>query len=374
MAVQIRSVSQACFQRRWLVAAAALGLIGTAGCAQGDAADKTPRGIVVNLGGRIAVLEDINAKAKIVAERPEGTERLDVYQLTESRQLASGQILGIQDGSVVAIDAHTPQKAVVLAPATSWFPASRENAVWAVTEEPAATGCAGDKLPESVRARFTMTEHAVSGRPSRRTLALPCGLQPIAETSKGILAHQTTGDVPASGNAKTAQTRIVLLNKNATAIDQVLEESATILSAAGPRVVWKQDDCNAATCVKAYDTGTKAAPKVPTCAKGYPVGRGVLDQSGRWYASAIHADDGTHLAVLDLAQNKCTDLGDNQSLSDNNDLNADVAATWTKFSLLVLDARSGSLTSINAPSGKQEARDQDLDITQGAQVWGALTE
>ncbi|MBN0049094.1 hypothetical protein JS756_34450 [Streptomyces actuosus] len=346
--------------------------MGAAGCAQDDVADEGPRGIVLDLGGRVAVLDDINAKTKIVAERPDGTERLDVYRLTDSRQLASGQILGIQNGSVVAVDPRAPQKAVVLAPATSWFPATTENTVWAVTEEPAATACTGDEIPESVRARFTITEQAISGRPSGRTLTLPCGLQPIAETPLGILAQQTVRDVPASGNAKTAQTRIVVLDTNATAVDQVFDESATILSTAGSRLLWKQDECDGTTCVKAYDTGTKATT-VPTCAKGSLVGRGVLDRTGRWYASAIQSDDGTHLAVLDLARNKCTDLGSNPSLSDNNDLNGDVAASWSRFNLLVLDARSGSLTSIDAESGKKVVRDQALDVTQGAQVWGALT-
>ncbi|WP_327686140.1 hypothetical protein [Streptomyces sp. NBC_00467] len=340
---------------------------------QDKAEDQQATGIVINLGGRVAVLDDINAKPKIVADRPEGTERLDVYKLTDPRQLPSGQILGIQDGSVVAIDPQAPQKAVTLTSATRWFPSVQNTQVWAINEEPVTTGCEGETIPESVRARFSMTELAVSGGPSRRTLVLPCGLEPFAETSKGIIAQQTTEDDPVSGNATVARTRVVLLDKNATAVSQVLEESATILAAAGSRTVWKRDNCNGAACLKLHDTETKAVRKAPTCTAGELVGRGAFDQSGRWYASAVRGNNGYHLALLDLDQDKCKDLGSNTNLSGNHDLDADVTATWSQSNLLVLDSLSGSLTSVSALSGKQEARDQDLDVSEGAQVWGTLT-
>ncbi|MEU3746777.1 MULTISPECIES: hypothetical protein [Streptomyces] len=345
-----------------MVLAAALG---AAGCSEGD--EGPPRGIVVNLGGRIAVLDKIDSQPDIVVERPEGTERLDVYKLTAPRQLETGHIIGISDGSVVAIEPAKPEQQVLLGPATSWFPTADGKKIWAVSEEPADTACAGQQTSASVQSRFTVTEYETSGRPSQRTHTLQCGLRPLAETDQGIVAAQTTTE----DDTSRARTNLVLLGSDTTTVRQSLAQDAVLLAVGGHRLIWKQNDCDGAECMKVYDAQEKDTANAPQCAQGETVGRGSLDATGRWYASTIRSDGGYRLAVLDLDEDSCKDLGTNAALAGNQDLDGPLSGTWSKANLLVLDSATGALTSFNAASGKEVRRPKNLDVTDDGQVWGA---
>ncbi|WP_158071160.1 hypothetical protein [Streptomyces sp. CB03234] len=220
---------------------------------------------MLNLGGRIAVLDSIDAKPTIVAAR----------------------------------------KTRLLGPAAAWFPAADNDKTWAVTEEPAATACSGKKLPPSVQARFTITEHDTSGSPSRTKLSLPCGMEPVAQTPQGLLVHRTTEDTAGTGNGKIALTDIVLLDKQAQSVTQVIAKYATVLSTAGTRVVRKQNDCKSSACVNVYSIDDKKSKAAPRCEAGDAAGRGAIDASGRWYATAVGSGEAYQVAVLDLEANKC---------------------------------------------------------------------
>ncbi|WP_309049847.1 hypothetical protein [Streptomyces sp.] len=368
MAVQNHSARTSPWWRHRLTAVVLAAALGTAGCTEGD--ESAPRGIVVNLGGRIAVLDKIDSEPDIVVERPEGTERLDVYKLTAPRQLTTGHIIGISDGAVVAIEPAKPEQQALLGPATSWFPTADGKKIWAVSEEPAATACAGQQTPASVNSRFTVTEYDTSGRPSQRTHTLQCGLQPLAETDQGIVAAQTTTE----DDTSRARTDLVLLDSDTMTPRQSLAQDAVLLAAGGHRLIWKQTDCDGAACMKAYDAQDKGTANAPQCTQGEAVGRGSLDATGRWYASAIRVDGGYRLAVLDLDEDSCKDLGTNTALAGNQDLDGPLSGTWSKSNLLVLDSATGALTSFNAVSGKQDRRLKNLDVTDDGQVWGARTD
>ncbi|MGA5067262.1 hypothetical protein ACPB9E_26420 [Streptomyces exfoliatus] len=344
--------------------------LGVAACSQAGQGESSSHGIVVNLGGRIAVLDGIDAEPEVVADHPEGTERLDVYRLTAPKQLADGHIVGILDGTLVAIDPKAPDRQVVLGPATSWFAAADGSSVWAVTEEPAATVCSGQAGAESVRSRFSVSDFPVSGRPAQKTYALPCGLRPFAETPHGIAALQVS-----HVDSNREHTDVVLLNADATAVRQRLARDSSSLAAEGRRILWRESSCGGPTCVKVYDSKTMKTATAPGCPAGTIVGRGTLDATGRWYASAISTDDGFRLAVLDLERGGCEDLGRNASLDDNQDLDGgSLSGSWAGANLLVLDSVNGALTSYNAVSGKQLERKKSLDVSGVAQVWGARTE
>ncbi|WP_158827830.1 hypothetical protein [Streptomyces sp. NRRL S-118] len=367
-----RTVPAGITRRRLLTATTVVGaLVLVSGCGQGDGGSTTAGGIVLNLGGRIAVLDSIDAKPKIVVERPEGTEKLDVYRLAAPRQLANGRIAGVQDGSLVTVSPDTPEKTRLLGPAAAWFPAADNEKSWAVTEEPAATACGG-KLPPSVQSRFTITEHDTSGRPSRTKLSLPCGMAPVAQTPQGLLAHRTTEDAAGTGNGKIALTDIVLLDKKAQSVTQVIAKNATVLSTAGPRVVWKQNDCKGASCVNVYSIDDRKSKPAPRCEAGDAAGRGAIDGSGRWYATAVGSGEAYQVAILDLETGKCQEAGTYPTAAGTEiDLEGALSATWSQSRLLVLDTESGALTSFDAATGKQEKRKDGLDVSKGAQVWGA---
>ncbi|MGA5197467.1 hypothetical protein [Streptomyces exfoliatus] len=373
MAVRNHFARTGPWRRCWPAAIALVSILGVAGCTQGDArqGESPPQGIVLNLGGRIALLDDFNSEPEVVADRPAGTEHLDVYRLTAHRQLVGGQIVGILDGAVVAIDPKSPGQQVVLGPATSWFPAADGSSVWAVTPEPAAGACAGQHVAESVRSRFRVSRFPLSGRPAQKTYELPCGLRPFAETPQGIAALQVTH---VGGHRE--HTDLVLLNADATAVRQRIAQDSSSLAAEGRRILWRESSCGGArTCIKLYDSQGMKTATAPRCAEGTTVGRGTLDATGRWYASAISTDDGFRLAVLDLERGSCKDLGRNASLDDNQDLDGgSLSGSWARANLLVLNSINGAFTSYNAVSGEQVERKKSLDVSGVAQVWGARTE
>ncbi|MFG3510358.1 hypothetical protein ACGF5F_33235 [Streptomyces sp. NPDC047821] len=373
MSMTPRTVAAHTVRRRLLTTATAVGaLMLTSGCGLGDDESTAAEGIVLTLGGRIAVLDSIDTKPKIVAERPEGTEKLDVYRLAAHRQLANGRIAGVQEGSLVTISPDSPDKARLLGPAAAWFPAADNEKAWAVSEEPATIACSGKKLPPSVQARYTITEHDTSGSPPRTKFSLPCGIEPVAETSQGVLAHRTTEGAAGTGNGKIALTDIVLLDKKAQSVVQVIAQNATVLSAAGPRVVWKQNGCKAASCVNVYSIDDKKSKPAPRCEAGDAAGRGAIDGTGRWYATAAGSGEAYQVAIFDLEANKCQEAGTYPSAAGNEiDLEGALSATWSQSRLLLLDTESGALTSFNAATGKQEQRKGTLDVSKGAQVWGA---
>ncbi|MEU7007897.1 hypothetical protein [Streptomyces sp. NPDC046332] len=348
-----------------------LTLVAATGCSQDSSDEKSAKGIVLDLGGEIAVLKDFDSKPEIVGYRPEGTETLDTYRLTSPGQLASGDIVGIRDGGAVAISPDEPGKATLLAEATAWFPSVDSGKVWVVTEQARATACPGEQVPTTVRARYTIAEHETSGRPARRVLPLPCGMQPVAQTSGGIVAQQTTGDDAVSGTAARARTSVVMLDKSG-AVGSVVAKDSTVVAAHADRIVWRPDDCTAASCTKVYNVQTKKSQNAPVCEAGDSVGTGALAAGGRWYATAIRTDSGNHLGVLDLERNSCRDLGPFSALEQTTDVDKELGAMWSGSNLFLLDQRTGELVEHNAPTGRVEQRREPLTVTNGAQVWGAL--
>ncbi|WP_307054255.1 hypothetical protein [Streptomyces achromogenes] len=352
-----------------------LGASGLSACDNGsDSAAGTapPQGIVLDLDGQVAVLPTVGSRPKVVGPRPEGTEKLDAYQLDNPRQLASGRIAAIRRGSLVAISPGTPTRATLVAPASDWFVSSDGQHVWAVTEEPAATACAGAESAQGVTARYTAAEHETNGRPSHHILKLPCGYEPVADTPKGVLAQQTTDSTSPSGNGSRSITRIVIMNAAATSATHTLTEDGTIIDAAKQRVVWHDDNCSRGSCFNVYDTDSGKSSALPACLENQPVGVGELDSSGRWYTTIEQTADSKRLAVIDLEKGSCKDLGNFPSLElGDANLNSALPVAWTGANLVVLDTQSGELTSYNAVSGKSEERVR-LSVGDGAQVWGAL--
>ncbi|MET9078624.1 hypothetical protein ABZX95_42365 [Streptomyces sp. NPDC004232] len=332
----------------------------------GDSTSSAPHDVVVDLGGEVAVLKDLNAQPRIVGARPPGAEDADAYRLDSPRQLASGEVVGVRDGGVVAIEPRTPGRAVLLGQASAWFPSADGKDLWAVTEESADTACAGQELPQSVSARYTATRYETSGRPSRTKLTLPCGMKPVADTPKGLLAERTTGDT-GTGSGGRAVTDIVVLNARADAATKTIATNASAVAAAGNRVIWRDDACNTGSCTHFYDAGERKSNRVPSCKAGDTVGVGTLDPSGRWYASILRSNK---LAILDLDKGTCREP-DALATTNSSDVDATFAAAWSGQHLMLLDQRSGTLVSADASSNNVHKRSKPLSVVNQAQIWGA---
>jgi hypothetical protein len=325
---------------------------------------------VLDLGGEVAVLDDLDASPRIVGPRPAEAENADAYRLAGPRRIASGEIVGIRDGGVVAIEPSEPGRAVLLGEAAAWFPSADGERLWAVTEEPADTACAGQDLPRSVSTRYTVSTYETSGRPSRTTLKLPCGLRPVADTSQGLLAARTTGDVGAGGTGVRAVTDIVVLNARADTVAATVATDAGFVAAAADRVIWRDDTCGKTNCTHVYDLDKRNSADAPTCKSGDTVGVGTLDPSGRWYASDLRTD---HLAILDLNRNTCQEI-DELPAPDTSDLEETFGLAWSGQNLLLLDQRSGTLASIDASTHKVVKRARPLPVVNQAQIWSAATD
>ncbi|MEW2297500.1 hypothetical protein ABZ719_33170 [Streptomyces sp. NPDC006743] len=317
----------------------------------------------------MAVLKDLNARPRIVGERPAGAEDADAYRLGSPRQLASGVVVGIRDGGVVAIEPRTPGQAVLLGQASAWFPSADGKHLWAVTEEPADTACTGQELPQSVSVRFTVSRYETSGHPSRTKLTLPCGMRPVADTPEGLLAERTTGDAGGTGSGARAVTDVVVLNARADAAVTTVATNASAVASADNRVIWRDDACDTGKCTHSYDVGKRKSKPVPACTGGDTEGVGTLDPSGRWYASVLGSD---RLAVLDLDEGKCGEI-DALSATESSDLEQTFAFAWAGENLMLLDQRSGALTSVDASSNKIDQRSEPLSVVNQAQIWGAGT-
>jgi hypothetical protein len=350
----------------------ALGVLAAFGAACGPGnsdSQSPPRDIVLNLGGEVATLKDLEARPQVIGARPAGADSADAYRLASPRQMASGDVVGIRDGGVVAIQPDKPSRAVLLGQASAWFPSSDGKQLWAVTEEPAETACAGQQVPKSVSARFTVHKYETTGRPARTTLALACGLQPIADTSRGLLAMRTTGDAETTSTGARAVTDIVLLNSRGDAATETIATNASVVSASSQRVIWRNDTCSKSNCTYAYEVDPKKSIPVPSCKAGDTVGVGTLDPSGRWYVTALRAN---RLAILDLDENTCRDLDTPpEQDSSNSDLGETFTTTWAGPNLLLLDQRTGTLASINAATGTSDQRTDPLPVTNQAQFWSA---
>ncbi|WP_159025171.1 hypothetical protein [Streptomyces sp. MUSC 125] len=341
-----------------------------AACGPGDGSQSSaPHDVVVDLGGEVAVLKDLNSHPRIVGSRPAGAENADAYRLDSPRQLASGEVVGIRDGGVVAIEPSTPGRAVLLGQASAWFPSAEGKQLWAVTEESADTACAGQELPQSVSARFTVSKYETSGHPSRTKLTLPCGMRPVADTSRGLLAERTTGDTGGTGTGGRAVTNIVVLNARADTATKTIATNASVVAAASNRVIWRDDACNTGSCTHSYDVDKPKSDHAPSCKGGDTVGVGTLDPSGRWYASVLRSN---HLAVLDLDQGTCHEV-DALPTTNAGDLDQTFAVAWSGQNLMLLDQRSGVLASMDASSTEIDKRSKPLSVVNQAQIWGAGT-
>ncbi len=361
------SVTAAARRSRVLVGLAVLVTLAAA-CGPGDDGDgqQPPRDLVVNLGGEVSVLEDLDARPRVVGPRPSGAEDADAYRLASPRQLSSGEIVGIRDGGVVAIEPREPGRAVLLGEAGAWFPSSDGERLWAVNEQAADTGCTGQELPQSVSVRFTVSKYETSGRPSRTTLTLPCGMRPIADTPRGLLAERTTGDAGSTGAGVRAVTDVVILNSRADAATETIATGAAVVAASGNHVIWRDDACRTDGCTHVYDLDRRKSVRTPSCESGDPVGVGTLDPGGRFYVSDLRTD---RLAILDLERGTCREP-DEPAAPDAGDLERTFAAAWSGQSLMLLDQRSGKLTVVDAADGKVDQRAEPLPVVNQAQIWG----
>ncbi|MEV6617287.1 hypothetical protein AB0N31_26230 [Streptomyces sp. NPDC051051] len=363
--------------RRRCGALLALGLVTAMATACGPGEDdgdsrSAPHDIVVNLGGEVVVLDDLNASPRVVGPRPAGAENADAYRLAGPRQLASGQIIGIRDGGVVAIEPSKPGTAVLLGQAGAWFPAADGKRLWAVTEEPADTACNGLDLPQSVVARYTVTRYETSGRPSRTTSKAACGLRPVADTSRGLLALRTTGDTGGGGTGVRAVTDLVLLDDRANTATETVATNASLVATAGNRVIWRDDTCGKGTCTHVYDLDKRKNAPAPSCEGGDTVGVGTLDPSGHWYLSALRTN---RLAILDLNDNTCQEQElDALPAAGSSDLDETFGIAWSGPHVLLLDQRSGALTAVDASHHKTDKRTEPLPVGNQAQIWSASTE
>ncbi|MEU3687908.1 hypothetical protein [Streptomyces narbonensis] len=353
----------------WL--AAVLGALVLTGCSSDEPQAAPPRGIVLNLGGSIGILDEIDSPVKIAAKRPaDAKPGEDIYTLTEQSQLSSGEIVGIDDGTLVSLEPVRPERATVLGPAVTWFPSQQEHKAWAVTEQPAPTACAGEDLPESVTARYAVRQHNLSGRPGPEGYALPCGIRPLADSAQGVIGLLTMTDDSSAGNAKKARTDVVLLDAKTHRPTRTLARNASVVSTGPSRVIWRQEDCGKSGCITAYDTAANKNTPLPDCTAGTPAGRGVISADGRWYATALTTTTAAnHLAVLDLAEGDCKDLGQQANLSGT-DLDGPLEVAWSQTNLLTLDTTNGALANFNAASGQKTDRKSNLSITGTAQIWG----
>jgi hypothetical protein len=354
-------------------AVVAVGLL-TGACSV-DATEQPAENMVLNLGGQVVRLDGLDARPEVIGGYPAGGEGIDVYTLTDPRQMPSGEVVGIRDGTAVAIDLDDVEKATVLAPAVDWFPAAAEQRIWAVTEPEDDTACDRGDLPKTARSRVQVAEHDTDGRPARRTLTLPCGVDPIADTAAGIVAERITDEIPGKGNAATAQTAVVLLDDSGRP-ERVIAESGTVLAAAGHRIVMSTELCAEETCTETgaavYDTETKERQALPQCAADGFSGQGIIDATGRWYAAAVGAGDGRpSLSVVDLEERSCQDLGSFPGLSEGTDMPDDLSAVWSGAHLVLLDPSSGDVVTHNVLSDETARRKRPVDVTNGGQVWGA---
>ncbi|MDI2129188.1 hypothetical protein [Yinghuangia seranimata] len=319
------------------------------------------------MDGDILVLDRTDAEPRTVVARPDGVDvaagRL-AADFAGRRQLPAGDLVGLRDGTLISVVVGKPEEAVLLAPASSWFAGADGTVVWAVTQAPPDQACAGEQVPEPLRRQFAMNDFAPNGRPGRHAVVLPCGFEPVADTPQGVVAQRATAAAP--------RPALVVMDRQGTAAAATVTEDGEALAAAGTRVVWKDNGCAREPCTQVYDTAKGRSAPLPACAAGPVAGRGVIDATGRRYAGIVRAADGSRLAVLDLDGGTCTDLGPVGLTPADNDLDHAVAASWSGANLLVLDSRTGALTSHNAATHRTETRARPLRITEGAQVWGAL--
>ncbi|MEU0603664.1 hypothetical protein ABZ484_36390 [Streptomyces sp. NPDC006393] len=164
-------------------------------------------------------------------------------------------------------------------------------------------------------------------------------------------------------------TDIVVLNARVDAAVTTIATNASVVASADNRVIWRDDACSTGKCTRSYDVGKRKSKALPPCKGGDTVGVGTVDPGGRWYASVLDSD---RLAVLDLDDGKCREL-DALSPTDSSDLEQTFAVAWAGENLMMLDQRSGTLTSVDASSNKIDQRSEPLSVVNQAQIWGAGT-
>ncbi|WP_432092177.1 hypothetical protein [Streptomyces sp. bgisy100] len=350
------------------------------GCSS-DTAEEPAQHIVLNLGGQVVELDTVDSRPRTVGTYPKGGEDLDVFTLTTPRQMPSGEVVGIRDGAAVVVSLDAVEKATALGPAVDWFPATTDGRIWTVTEPEDDTACDREELPESARARVRIADHDIVGRPAKRTITLGCGIEPVAETAAGIAAHRITDDIPSEGNGASGRTAVVLLGERGQP-ERTVAESGTIHAAAGHRIIMSVDHCTAEACTSRetesrntiYDTESKKRQVFPKCDTGEPSGSGAIDSTGRWYATVTGAErERPTLSVVDLNERTCRDIGPFPGLAEGSDLPDALSAVWTGANLVLLDPSSGDVATHHAPSGATAHRKRSVDVTNGGQVWGALS-
>ncbi|MFJ6216762.1 hypothetical protein ACIQGZ_26055 [Streptomyces sp. NPDC092296] len=366
---------------RLTAAAALLALAATAltvSCSRPDAPaalSGAPRGIVIDRDGVVEVLDGTTGPAHPVAGEPLGGVAADPLSLSQVRQPASDTVAGLRDGKLIALDPAHPGTPRTIAPAGDWFPDAASTGAWTVTQSPDLGVCPAIPGTSAGTVRYRVEHFRLrDGAVLDAARYLPCRQRPAADTAAGLLVETLHPQAEPSGNGSTVLADVQLIDRKDLRTLRTVQADATLLDAAGETVLAFQQKCDRSDCVKAIGLTSGNQPKIgPLPNGGFLAGAGIMDLSGRYFASAAVSPDGSlNLVVCDLKSGTVRTLGTYASLIPGapRDIEEDMPSAWSGSRLITANPQDGTLATYDAVSGRTETR-SGLSTEGNLQVWGA---
>jgi hypothetical protein len=329
------------------------------------------------LAGQVEVLADLaGAAPQATAGTATPGSASDPLALRQVSQLSPNLVVGIEgsQGQLATVNPQSPgaPNLIPSGHALSWFPAANGNGLWAVrmsTDQSCPTIENGQiHLP-----RYQLGELDTTGTMLEPFRLLGCGVLPISDSSKGLVAKELTTRTDSGTPDGRVLTNLDLLGANDAPTPLITDTNP--LAAAGDTVVIASRQCTKGSCVATYNVATGHQTALPVGnADAIAVGAGSLDPTGRYYATAV-LDNTTHttqLVVADIKAGTATTVGaySTYTAPSPGSLADDMPSVWSGDRFLTLDPSTSALLSYDASSGKTTTH-TGLDLKSSSGVWGA---
>ena len=332
---------------------------------------------MLDLAGQVEVLADLTGSApQPTAGTATPGSASDPLALRQVAQLAPNLVVGIEgsQGQLATVNPQAPgtPNLIPSGHALSWFPAADGHDLWAVrmsTDQSCPTVAKGQiHLP-----RYQLGELDATGKMLEPFRLLGCGVLPISESTKGVVAKELTTATDTGTPSGRVLTNLDLLDAHDAPTPLITDTNP--LAAAGDTVVLAPRQCTKGSCVDTYNTATGQRSPLPVGAGDkVAVGAGTLDSTGRYYATAVldNATHATQLVVVDTKTGTATAVGPYSTYNAPNpgSLADDMPDVWSGDRFLALDPSTSTLLSYDASSDKTTTH-TGLDLKSSSGVWGA---